>query len=61
MANSTLAYDWLLPLRKRPFVDFLICSPNNANVIASMILDLPAPFGPTNTVTPLSNINFVLE
>jgi hypothetical protein len=36
-----------------------MCSPNNANVIASMMLDLPAPFGPTNTVTPLSNVSLV--
>ena len=35
--------------------------PNNANVIASMMLDLPAPFCPTNTLVSSSNCSFVSE
>ena len=58
--NSTLAKAWLLPLRTSPLFEFLICEPNNANVIPSIILDFPAPFAPTKTVTPLPNSNFVL-
>ena len=41
-----------------PLFDFLVCCPNNANVIASIMLDFPAPLCPTNTVTPFSNSRF---
>ena|SRR3989344_3778136 len=61
MENIILANPCASPCFIKPLFDFLVCWPNNANVIASIILDLPAPLWPTNTVTPLSNSNFVSE
>ncbi|SVB84309.1 uncharacterized protein METZ01_LOCUS237163, partial [marine metagenome] len=37
----------------------LLVFPKSANVIASIILDLPAPLPPMKTVTPLSKVNSV--
>ena len=41
-----------------PRKDLADCSPNT-HLIASVILLLPLPFGPTIAVTPLSNCTFV--
>jgi hypothetical protein len=47
------------PLCTKFLFDFLVCSPNKANVIASIILDLPEPLSPTKIVVPLLNVNVV--
>ena len=61
MVNSTLENPCVAPRFIKPLIDFLECLPNNANVIASIMLDLPAPLWPTKTVTPFSKSNFVSE
>ena len=42
--NSTLTNALFAPLRIKLLLFFRICEPNNENVIASIMLDLPAPF-----------------
>ena len=52
--NFIITAPWLFPRLINPLFDFLVCLPNNENVIASIMLDFPAPFSPTKIVTPSS-------